>query len=374
MHDSSSPLSSSKGASPPPCENGLDEFLPPAIDAAFSPIVDSTVPFFLSSHSLSNSATQSDSDRGKQGTRPPNESSYLDIYPPFSTFPKFSHTANDKHYVKLLLILDEMRAPKKLFRKILDWGQGATNDNFNWNVSHPDRNSFLLRLHNRFQLPKPQTVSIPLESVQGVQQHEKTVDVVYWDFKSQVERILNDRELMRAENIVWNDPNNPYLPYQPSMTVKEMQDGYVFQNAQYRLCDKNPDSKDFVAGLVMYVDKTHTDILGRYTLEPVVLTFSFFNQATRNNHKAWIVLGYISSLNDKSSAENDVTRTAAEKSNQKGINVRNLHRQWDAILQHSGFLQLQPGFKVKMNLCHKPDVRNLIMPLLCVLGDGQSQD
>ena len=27
-----------------------------------------------------------------------------------------------------------------------------------------------------------------------------------------------------------------------------------------------------------------------------------------------------------------------------------------------------------MNLCHKPDVRNLIMPLLCVLGDGQSQD
>jgi len=48
--------------------------------------------------------------------------------------------------------------------------------------------------------------------------------------------------------------------------------------------------------LVIFGDKSHTDLHGALALTPIIFTLSFFNQKCRNNQKFWRVLGYVPNL------------------------------------------------------------------------------
>jgi len=62
------------------------------------------------------------------------------------------------------------------------------------------------------------------------------------------------------------------------------------------------DEPFLVLGVVMYCDKTGTDVYQRAGLEPLSFTFTIFNRECCYKSEAWWVLGYIPDLEMKSSA------------------------------------------------------------------------
>ena len=52
-----------------------------------------------------------------------------------------------------------------------------------------------------------------------------------------------------------------------------------------------------ICGIILSIDKTHTDVKGKLCLEPVKFSLSIFNTETRRKkYSAWRRLGYINDL------------------------------------------------------------------------------
>ena len=49
-------------------------------------------------------------------------------------------------------------------------------------------------------------------------------------------------------------------------------------------------------GLIVFGDKSHTDLHGALSLTPIIFTLTLFNRAARNDSKFWRPIGYILNL------------------------------------------------------------------------------
>ena len=287
--------------------------------------------------------------------------------PPCSTIHTGMFSVQDKHYLHLMRHLDAVRAPKHMFKTVLEWAKDASSDGFDFMQNHPDRNQFVEQLQKRFRLPPPTIVTIGLEYAQGSSQCHRSVDVVVWDVAWQIQRLMNDYYLMHPDNLVLNDPKNPYEPHIPSKRGDEYQDGRLFQDAQKRL---RIGPIDLVIGTELYGDRTHVDVRGRFTLEPWVGALSITNRKTRERWDAQFVLGYVTDVK-LSSAESKLL-TGTRKGELQGIKVCNYHRQLNTIFR--SYRQIQWGTEMWVAVGLKEELRNLILPVLSVKGDGASNN
>jgi hypothetical protein len=48
--------------------------------------------------------------------------------------------------------------------------------------------------------------------------------------------------------------------------------------------------------LIVFGDKSHTDLHGSLSLTPIIFTLSLFNRNTQNNDMFWRPIGYVSNL------------------------------------------------------------------------------
>ncbi len=55
-------------------------------------------------------------------------------------------------------------------------------------------------------------------------------------------------------------------------------------------------TNDMPVGIVIFGDKSHTDVHGALALTPIIFTLTFFNEKCCNNPKFWRVLGYLPNL------------------------------------------------------------------------------
>ena len=53
---------------------------------------------------------------------------------------------------------------------------------------------------------------------------------------------------------------------------------------------------DMPVALIVFADKTHTDLHGALSLTPIIFTLTLYNRVSRNNPKFWRPLGYIPNL------------------------------------------------------------------------------
>ena len=60
-------------------------------------------------------------------------------------------------------------------------------------------------------------------------------------------------------------------------------------------------------GMVIFGDKSHTDLHGALALTPIIFTLTFFNQKCRNDPKFWRVLGYLPNLGYGKNKSNKMT-------------------------------------------------------------------
>ena len=105
----------------------------------------------------------------------------------------------------------------------------------------------------------------------------------------------------------------------------------------------------------------------KYSLEPVVEVLSFVKRSKRHNPCFWIHLGFITSI-----GRVNPHATKTEMSMPSGENSRIYHAQMRQI-----YAQIhEHGSKARMRarICGKTEIRNFVLPLLLIMGDGQGSD
>ncbi len=126
----------------------------------------------------------------------------------------------------------------------------------------------------------------------------KTVTVPVFDMKEILVSILTDKTLMlntnfaEGYNVLTGDVNinNPC-----NQKYDEIHTGDAWLPTRDRFC-ANPNPPTMPVVLIVFGDKSHTDLHGTLALTPIILTLTLFNRTSRNNTRFWIPIGYIPNL------------------------------------------------------------------------------
>ena len=122
----------------------------------------------------------------------------------------------------------------------------------------------------------------------------------------------------------------PYVPSRPGF-VDEVHDASWYQSTCQYAIDNFGNTNWIVIPIMMYLDKTGTDSLMRYGLEPLMFTTTLLNRSTRNHPSAWRPLGFIPDLDSlKSSASKSKARMNLAG---KGRSARNYHHCLQVLLK-----------------------------------------
>ena len=208
-------------------------------------------------------------------------------------------------------------------------------------TNHRNRSAFINNLHRHFPTPSPIVHHVSLETahpqtVYGYKRNLRdAVKVFVYDFKSQVNDLINDHGLFGdMHNVVVNpeDPWGRFCP--PHAELDEVNSGSWYQETYDRVIS-DPDN-EFLFPIIFYVDKTGTDVMQHYGLEPLTFTTSVLNRTLRNHPRAWRPLGFLPDLDLKSSALKETIRSTLAG---KGRTARNYHKCLRIILQ--SFIELQ---------------------------------
>ena len=188
--------------------------------------------------------------------------------------------------------------------------------------------------------------------------------------------LLTRRDLMKPENLVVNKKgfpdSNPFTMYNDGTgMLHEIQTGSWYRNA-YTNLKINPET-EFMCPIMIFIDHTITEFMGRYGLTPVVMTFTIFNEKTRRNPTAWIPLGFIPDVY-KFKSKAQVTK---EGTYMKGIHQMNTHRCLEKILEQLYCIQQNGGLDLFATLTGNEDGRQMRrwkFPVAVILGDTVGND
>ena len=196
--------------------------------------------------------------------------------------------------VELIKLCRSLRTPLYRYDAIMKWSQSAAQQGYTFPTNAPKRKTVLQQLYVWFQLNgiKPRVEGVLLDG-------GGTAKVVTFDFQEMILSLLQDKRLMHDENLVISN-NDPLSPPLRTSYLGEINTGKWFAKAYLNLCK---DDKDFLCPIILYIDGTKIDLLSRLTLLPVMFTLGIFNQKTRRKHYAWHPLGYLQSLDLKSTAQ-----------------------------------------------------------------------
>lgn len=120
-----------------------------------------------------------------------------------------------------------------------------------------------------------------------------SIEVTTYDFKQQLLSLLRDNELMNPKNLVLQEPSTFQLITNSTYISEINYDSEWYQSAyRYFNSKLSVDRNRVICGIILTVDKTHTDWKGKLCLEPVHFTLSIFNTETRKRkYSAWRCLG-----------------------------------------------------------------------------------
>ena len=150
---------------------------------------------------------------------------YMDVMP-------FMYSNDQKWTVSLLKTLDNINAPDYAFPAVLKWARNAHEAGYSFyptgGVTRPKNINVLFKsIHNaQRMLPSVTRVVVP---------HGPPVDVVTYEFAPQLLSLLQNKNLMTADNLLidLNDPLQPY--WSPDGRLGEAISGTVYRLAYQRL-------------------------------------------------------------------------------------------------------------------------------------------
>ena len=259
--------------------------------------------------------------------------------------------------VELMVLLREASAPHNLLDKIWKWARSSVLRGVNFQTSF-SREQVVKKLKKRCGEtgcgdPIFEKVNLPASGL--------SASIVKFDFLGQMHSLLSDPDNMRDNNLIFHQ-NNPFAPpplLHDNCALQDTNDGSVYKEA-HRLHVKVP-FRDVTCLIVLFLDKTHVDRLGRTTIEPVSFTLGIFNKKTRRHFRAWRTLGFICNFSHLKITDPDVRAS-------------DCHFVLGKILQPLVDAQGKGG--IAWNLECKNEVYPVVfkIPVACVLGDTEGHD
>lgn len=188
-----------------------------------------------------------------------------------------------------------------------------------------------------------------------------TAKITTIDFCAALGSLLSDPLLMKDDHLhLYEQENGDAMgepPQLPPDNLVDILDGDVCRDA-YRLYVKR--DTDFLVPIIMFIDKTHVDLNGRLTLEPLCMTLGIFKKEYRRQPDFWRTLGFV-----------NTSRESVElKPEQK---LRDYHYVLSHILQSYKDAQ---KMELEWNLHYKGKIHNVTLqiPLLYIVGDTEGHD
>ena len=231
--------------------------------------------------------------------------------------------------------------------------------------------------------------SPPIDAYQrGYVSKRDTISVLRFRFVEQLQRLLDTHSLFgQKDNLVLNS-ECPWLPYAPgadeptddvlsgewySRTVKSLGLDRLKTKADWVAADK-----PFLLPLILYVDKTGTDMMCRYSLEPFIFTVAILSRELRNLSMSWTHFGFVPEMNDVSSAQNTRYKTGELG---KGRSCRIYHKSLEVLLEDLTSIHSRIGpdgnplpIPLRVTIGNEVQVVNCYIPVAYVIGDNKSND
>ena len=206
-------------------------------------------------------------------------------------------TAVSKLQIRLNDLINRRKAPLVLYDEIIHLLNGyISSNNFSKHAKLMTRQSFIKHM----EISHPGITTLCPVNKQITLHNNTLVTVPVFDAHAMIMDILTNTELMNQENIADGydiftgdvDEN-----HESNRNYGEIHTGDEWIPARDRYCRPQDNfTNDMPVGIVIFGDKSHTDLHGALALTPIIFTLPFFNEKCRNNPKFWRVLGYVPNL------------------------------------------------------------------------------
>jgi hypothetical protein len=216
--------------------------------------------------------------------------------------------AMNRFQIMLHDLINKHKASLQMYDKICHLvNEYTSSPNFNCHSKLQSRKSFLKLIEdtNQTQTLKPTNVNLQLHS-------GTLVTLPVFDIKEMIISMLMDNTLMtesnfaKGYNVLTGDVD---MMNSSNQKYGEVHTGEAWLPAQKKYCDGNEGKTNMPVALIVFGDKSHTDLHGALLLTPIIFTMTLFNQLARNNTKFWRRIGYIPNLSHgKGTADRTSTR------------------------------------------------------------------
>ena len=216
----------------------------------------------------------------------------------------YSINLHKKAEIDLLKILADYKCHNEAYGTIMKWAAHWNSKNIHFNpnprYTFHSRKKVMNDLKSQYDMEgmKPSSKVIQLTN-----DGSSSINITSFDFKQQILSLLRNKDLMNPANLVFE--NEPGIGVEPSNSnednISEIihSDWYKSAHLHYEK-EKGRDEFRIICGIILAIDKTHTDVPGNLCLEAVNFTLSIFNTETRRNKaRAWRCLGFVNDLNAK---------------------------------------------------------------------------
>ena len=165
-----------------------------------------------------------------------------------------------------------------------------------------------------------------------------------FDVKAMFLSILNDPIRTCPENVAANYDIFTGKPKGPMSTIDEIHTGWAWEKARKHYCGNDPHA--FPLGLIVFYDKTHSDLYGSLACAPFIFVPAYFNEQCRNNVDFHTCLGYVPNLSH-GKGKSDQTKSK-EKLQEEHDCLRQIIKQLADLKKAGGFWTYVMGRKVRV--------------------------
>lgn len=196
------------------------------------------------------------------------------------------YSPKEMFWLELAGILQGTNAPKYLYKTLQKWAMKLVEDpDFNM-MQKLGYKQLIKRMAIKHNLENSRPYVQPLRLPSG-----HLLNVVRFNFMSQVYSLLSDDTLMKPENLVFG--NNPTKKFQRKRFLGDIETSDFYIRSQELKCT---DEDDVLVVIIFFIDKTYDK---GNCFEPVSFTLGIFKRNIRQSPEAWRHLGFIPGLIDK---------------------------------------------------------------------------
>ena len=274
-----------------------------------------------------------------------------------------SYTTAHVIETKLAKMLNDIQAPKTMYASILQWGQDAYNQGYNFVPRHGNKESLISSLQTQLRLEhfRPEKIAIQLPG------DNLRVEVTRFNFTKGLHSLLRHPDLTsKMENLDVN-PTDPFGKYvSPNGRLGAVNSGKEWYHKAYQTCIKDPTT-DFLVPVCFACDESKLNG-GNTGCWPLMFSTTIFNQTLQNKSIAWRPLGYIYDLTIDESASIHNAQTSH-------LRYQRLHNIFKVLLETLLDAQLPNALDgIELTLGGVTKTVNIHVPVNFIIGDMQGGD